>query len=151
MNNVNEELFHRIFFEFFDRWQVEDQSRPFDLLTIKERTVVVLHYLVSEVFNGGFEQWITNPTGEHTGETIAALRRIRADNIRRMVEEVLSYLPGGTPATDQDDRFAQMETLSEEASARIYELDGEFDQEAPELYRLIRVYWESAPDEKQSE
>lgn len=56
------------------------------------KTVYLVNEYESEVNNGGFHQFFTNPSGKYTNETIESLQLIGAEKSKELLEEALAIL-----------------------------------------------------------
>ncbi len=123
-----------------------------------EATIFWTMHLDSEVKNGGFHQWLGNPTGAFTFETVAALERIGAHQSARLVRRAQELFPDGHPPTDYVERHAVMDTFGDEQNSLPYDVlgpaycYGEGDEKSPgSVFELLMNYVDShrsrdAPD-----
>lgn len=57
-----------------------------------KRQLALLVFFDSEVCNGGFEQWLSNPTGKHHKETLAVIASVDSEGVLRVATDaVLAY------------------------------------------------------------
>jgi len=114
-----------------------------------EATIFWTMHLDSEVKNGGFHQWLGNPTGAFTFETVAALERIGAHDTARLVRRAQELFPDGRPPIDYVERHAIMDTFGDEQDSLLYGLnsaysDGEGDQKSPgSIFEILMNYVDS--------
>jgi hypothetical protein len=116
-----------------------------------QRALYALHWLRSEVENGGFHQFFFNPTGMLGNEAAAGAERVGATQIAAVIREALTIFPDGL-IEDNVQRQDFMERLSAEQVAtlgrlddRFYELMGSGDQ--AKLAEHCAAYVERHPDE----
>jgi hypothetical protein len=72
-------------------------------LTPGQRALLALHGCVSEVSNGGFDQFFTNPTGILASEAVEGFRRIGAPEAADLVTRALKVFAERPPEADPDD------------------------------------------------
>ncbi len=108
-----------------------------------------VHWLTSEVFNGGFHQFFCNDTGVLAPEAIAGLKVIGLPEIAAVVEEAVARLGPDFPR-DRDARIDRLEALDpddvedddwespfDDLDSRFYDLTGMDDgplEKAGNLY-----------------
>ncbi len=68
----------------------------------------VVDGLLSEVMNGGFNQYFFNSAGNDAAVAVEALDAIGATQTRALLMEACSMFPGGMPSTD---RFVRQDDL----------------------------------------
>jgi hypothetical protein len=106
----------------------------------REQVMYVLYLLVGEVWNGGFEQYYSNSSGEHALEAYELLLEVGSKNSARILKKANNLFPGGKPHKDRDIRNAQLEKIP---SIEFERLDKEFVENNPEgyVYEYIWRYW----------
>lgn len=114
-------------------------KRGFDQLTERERTIFCVWQFVGEVNNGGFRQFLSNPSGEFTSETLEALERIRMPFAASLLKRALMYLP--PLAKDHGTRLQQVHSLASEIQVDLLnELTGNFFNSTEYPYALLAEY-----------
>ena len=113
-------------------------------LTPGQRALLALHWCVSEVSNGGFDQFFTNPSGLLVDEALAGFDRIGAREAAAVLREALELFatrpePGdpAEPAFDDDEdevAFDAYRARHEPLEDRFYDLVDE------ELYPRAAAY-----------
>lgn len=73
--------------------------------------------LRAEVFNGGFDQYFFNTSGDYTSETITLLQMIGAYQTARILEKAASKFPEGMPPKNRSRRQEELEQVSPEGDA----------------------------------
>jgi hypothetical protein len=96
-------------------------------LSQQDQTLFLVWSATAEFDTGGFAHFFHKSVGEHTLPTIAALKRIGADEVADLLEEAVGLFPGGVPA-DIDERNDALADLPEEAAQHFEELDERFQQ-----------------------
>lgn len=81
-----------------------------DALTPGQRALLAVHWCVSQVSNGGFDQFFTSPSGVLADEVVAGLARVEAYAAAAIVQQARAILPErpsepdpGGPAFDEAD------------------------------------------------
>jgi hypothetical protein len=74
--------------------------------------LLAAHWLQSEVLNGGFHQFFSNPTGVLAPGAVAGLRAIGLDELAGMAAEAMTFFPSPFPR-DQQARNARIEAYGE--------------------------------------
>lgn len=96
-------------------------------LTPGQRAILALHWTVSEVSNGGFDQYFMNPTGDLAFEARAGFERIGADRTAALVDRAFAAFPGGSVPRDTDRRARLLESLDDDRRDELFEtVDEEF-------------------------
>ena len=102
-----------------DRYE-EDLSN----FSVEQRLVLAYHWYLSEVNNGGHDQFYYNSTGIVWPDALKAFREIGHPEVVAIISASVSRL-GGTPSLDRGERQEQLE-----------QMDADFDDLDEELYRL---------------
>jgi hypothetical protein len=102
-SEMEEDLQRRLSDMLKDRWA----ELGFDQLLPEKRDGILLWELGTEINSGTFDQYLTNSSGNHAEEAIAALERLGARELASLVRRVLDTLPGGWCA----DRFARWDRV----------------------------------------
>ncbi|MEX0700894.1 MAG: DUF4375 domain-containing protein [Planctomycetales bacterium] len=108
----------------------------------------------TEIENGGLHQFFGNSSGNHTGQTLDALRAISAVESSAVLEKACMLFPGGMPSSDWEQRDQQMQSMRDaqnlpaapdagtvEKIGRLW-ADGTLDAEAEELMKELREVFE---------
>jgi len=113
-----------------------DSERPFDFLTYKNRTFLLVAYLETEVMNGGYNQWFHNPTGAFVAEARVAARDMGmdylADLIRDAEVEYFSQHYAGLPDTTRVDSLEQF--------------DLQYEAWRPDILRHMLRWWHTTDE-----
>jgi hypothetical protein len=86
-----------------------------------------------EVINGGFGQFLSNPSGDHAQESLDALRRVGAVLSTQLLEEALAGFPGGVAPTDHQERNALLRAFEARQPRFLWELTKDFYKRADVL------------------
>jgi len=97
-----------------------------DELTPGQRALYALHWARSEIGNGGFHQYLYNPTGMLANEALRGAELIGSVEIAEVFRQVRALLFGNTFVENQDRRIDALASLSDEALARLENLTGRF-------------------------
>ena len=83
----------------------------------------VVTYLDTQVINGGFDQWITNPTGVYVEESARVAREIGAVGVASLIESIVDRLPKQALADSQAARIGALSSLSDDDVAFLDQCD----------------------------
>lgn len=111
-----------------------------------EKTFIGICSLEGEVNNGGFDQWFFNSSGDWALETPQSLIRIGAEATARIVEEAISFFPGGNPSEDLEKRRKQMKEVNDVIEMKWNELDNKFYEHEDDLEKLLAHYMKENKD-----
>jgi hypothetical protein len=95
-------------------------------LTPGQRALYALHWTRSEVDNGGFHQYLHNPTGMLANVALRGAELIGAHEFSALLRELLELFPKGRLLEDQGARISFLERVSEGGRAKLNELDDRF-------------------------
>ena len=112
----------------------------FNNLSVLEKTFICIWSLEGEVNNGGFDQWFFNSSGDWAFDTPPSLVRIGAEATAGIVEEAISYFPGGNPSKDLKKRRKQMEKVTELIEAKWNKLNDKFYKYEDDLETSLVQY-----------
>ncbi|WNW10053.1 DMP19 family protein [Pseudomonas sp. DTU_2021_1001937_2_SI_NGA_ILE_001] len=91
--------------------RVYDGAQGFAGLKPPEQLYYVVSVLVGEVYNGGFDQYFGNSSGDHYQQTCEGLAELGATRTLALLQEARRQLFGDAPVpTDQGERQLQMPT-----------------------------------------
>ena len=95
-------------------------------LSPQDQTLFLVWSATAEFDNGGFAQFFFNSVGEYAEATIAALKRIGADQVAELLQDAVGLFPGGAVPTDIDERNEALSELPDEVAQHLEELDDRF-------------------------
>ena len=126
----------------------------YERLRYGERLVWHINWLVWEVNNGGFDQFLTNSAGDHTQETIAFLGDIGAKKTQELLQRVAKIFPNGIVPRDREGRckmlFDWEDREGEEKREQLFsKLDDDFYAREENLAALTVAYIRQHPDDFQ--
>ena len=148
-----DDLVWRVIEPAYDAVSIHDGAEVLDSqlasLTAGQRALLALHWTGSEVSNGGFDQYFTNPTGDLADEALAGFKRIGAQRTAQLLEQVLAAFPGGAPPRDADTRLEMLDAMNDEDRDGLFE---QFDQQFydlldAEIYETASAYIRAHPNE----
>lgn len=118
-------------------------------MTAGQRALLALHWCVSEVCNGGFDQFFTNPTGILAPEALEGARLVGAGRTAELIARACAVFPGGHPSRDRAEREDFLETLDEDEREEAFaSLDEPFyELMDSELYPRADAYVRAHPGE----
>jgi hypothetical protein len=118
--------------------------------TAGQRALYALHWLWSEVNNGGFHQYFWNPTGMLADQALQGARRLGAAAYAELVAEAITTVFGGADVPqDQSSRRRALEEMTSEQRHRLDAVDRRFCallEEQP-LGALLEHYVDAHPSE----
>lgn len=123
----------------------------------QQREAFALVWLERETANGGFAQFFLNSSGYFVGDILSGCRRFALPRVERIVRAAASVFPGGTAPRVRRHRNQILEAIAATERAKgngltcshvsivlnnfIFDsLNTEFDDETPEMYRLLAAY-----------
>jgi len=105
-----------------------------------DRVPFAIFWLLDEVNNGGFHQYLYNGTGAIAENTLVQLEKIGAIKAAELLKEVLSFFPSSKPSSDVTIRRQQLEAFTDEQQERLSELDDLFFALEEDLNALAVKY-----------
>jgi len=103
-----------------------------DGLTLEENVVLAVEALEREVNNGGYDQFLVNPSKEYAPIVVDALKRIGCDNAAQLTQQAIDILAIDGPVTiEAIDRV--MEEQDEERDQKLGACDVRYFKEAGDL------------------
>lgn len=115
-------------------------DRTFDPADPNERPWRIF-WLITEVNNGGMDQYFHNSSGDFALETVGDLRLIGAPETAELVERGCKLFPEGKPARDTELRRKQMDKFSREQMISLDDLSNPFYDRSENLNALLLAYW----------
>lgn len=141
------QLLERIPEQFLDRdefavHQLLDKlpERTFDPADPNERPWRIF-WLITEVNNGGMDQYFHNSSGDFALETVADLRLIGAPETADLVERGCKFFPEGKPAKDIEVRRQQMNEFKRAELVALDDLSNPFYDRSENLNALLLTWW----------
>lgn len=116
-----------------------------DELSERDRVLVTIWGLEADVNNGGFHQYFSNSSGNQAHYAEAALRRIGADAMARIVSRATPIF--GTSGVPRD-RYLRQEVLEQVEDAcedLLEQLDTQFCACPDDLSELMKLYLADKP------
>ncbi len=105
-----------------------------------ERIPFAIFWLMLEVNNGGFDQYLYNGTGAIAADTRRVLEKIGAPVTASLLAKALSLFPDNTPDPDVSARRRQLEAFTFTQRDFLSELDDQFYACEEDLYALAVKY-----------
>jgi hypothetical protein len=116
-----------------------------------QRALLALHWCVSEVMNGGFDQFFTNPSGSLAAEALRGFARIGAvesEEILRQATDIFASRPSPPDLTDPEFDEAVDAEPFDAYQARHAPLEDRFyELVETELYPRAASYVRAHPEE----
>ena len=104
----------------------KEQEHGIDSLTPKERYIYAIDGMLTEVNNGGFNQFFFNSTGELTYDLVPALEEIGSKKFKSIVSKAVDIF-GDIPSLDEDSRYSHLEKITKDDELQLWdECDDEF-------------------------
>jgi hypothetical protein len=132
--------------EIWGDWNTLVDEKAYEPFSHAGKAVAMIMYLDMQVQNGGFSQWIGNPTGMYVRETRDALREIGADAVAAMVDQAMLFFPDGCPAPSWETRQRQLQELADVANERLEDLDDGYCDQRRDLFVTLLNYWQEHGD-----
>ena len=122
----------------------KEDARGYQSLSAAERVYWCVYLLDMEIYNGGFDQYYINSSGDYASGVVAALRAIGAHKAARITEDAFSYVfPGGIVPEDRDERWTQAEAVEErdpQYDERTNVFSRQYCKDEDEIYTLLEQY-----------
>lgn len=112
----------------------------FDSLTDAEKTFASVRMLIDEVNNGGFDQYLSNSSGDYAADSLRGVRAIGARQTEELLQRALNLFGPDGPSPDSDTRREQLESLPESAHEELSELDDAFYKDTDEIEKKLHLY-----------
>ena len=108
----------------------------------EQRLVLAYHWYLSEVNNGGHDQFYYNSTGIVWPDALNAFRKIGPSEVVAIIEASMNRI-GGTPSLDREERQEQLEQMNadfEDLDRELFRLEEEedFEERVLEFIRANR-------------
>ena len=108
----------------------------------EQRLVLAYHWYLSEVNNGGHDQFYFNSTGIVWPDALEAFTAIGAEDVAAIIKASIDRL-GGSPSLDTEERRRQLEEMNpdfEDLDNKLYKLEEsvDFDEKVLEFIRAHR-------------
>jgi hypothetical protein len=118
-----------------------DAEDDYRRLSAAERYIWDVSWLITEVNNGGFEQYFFNGTGDHALAALEALKAIGADETSQLLQRACSVFATGFPQSVDQRRLELRRINPNGRIAVLDELDDEFFERTENLYQLLLIKW----------
>jgi Domain of unknown function (DUF4375) len=117
----------------------KESEAGFQMLSRPEKIYFAVSCLIGEVYNGGFEQFFSNSSGELYGYALSGLIEIEAHETAALLEEAKDVLFGGQIVpVDREARNKAMHQVG--SDSRLDELDKVFWADKEGLGELCKRY-----------
>ncbi len=110
----------------FSKIAARENIVGWDGLSPHERVVATVVLLWHEVGHGGFQQYLSNPTGDLAPTAADALREIGAEETANVVDQALGLFPAPGPSPDHEVRRTQLSCFPFARLAQFEGLDSFF-------------------------
>ena len=118
----------------------KEQDAGLSSLNLAERHVYVIDGMITEVNNGGFDQFFFNSTGELAYELIPALTEVGSVQFKDIASRAIDIF-GKLPSLDEDSRYAHLENITHDGELQLWEAcDDEFYECEEQLEELVVRY-----------
>ena len=127
-SKIDEEKIHQRVISIGERkFEHEDYADAYHReMAESERIPFAVFWLMLEVNNGGFDQYLYNGTGAIAADTRRVLEKIGAPVTASLLVKALSLFPDNTPDPDVTARRAQLESFAFVQREGLSELDDQF-------------------------
>jgi hypothetical protein len=123
------------------------ESRGFDALDERDRTLYCAWTFCGEVDAGGFEQFLRGDSGRRAQETAEALERIGATDAADLLDRAIRLFPSGRVPEDADARGEELDDLDPDRRAELERLADELEEIGSDrvMERLAQWYFAPTP------
>lgn len=138
------------YLDWKDSWEnlvTKCENEGYDKLTSDERVWYNIRSLIDAVDNGGVISFYYNYGANYLNETLEDLKKIEAQEVIGLVEQVNGLFPNSMPPRDIDDRNSiinswddegkDLDALFESVDNRFYELEEELELKLESIVRQI--------------
>ena len=132
-NDNNEDSFYDI----SDMIMEKEIEEGFSKLTEGEKVIFAINKLISEVNNGGFDQFFSNTNGEYNELVMDSLEQIKQSKLSKLFQRAIEAYESDM---DEDDRLDELDDLDTE----FHFLDDDFYNN---LYNVVTNYIKNNLDE----
>ena len=84
-------------------------------LTLPASTIYLVGVFEGEVSQGGFRQFLADPSGDLAAETLQALKEVGAHVSVELLEKAMTAFPGGVAPADRPERSRLLNTLARDS------------------------------------
>jgi hypothetical protein len=116
------------------------EARSFNSLTDAEKNFFAVDYLISEVNNGGFDQYFFNSSGEYANEALLGLKKIGAIKTASILQNSFSIFPDHKVPKNRQERWNLMEKNKAKKQKVLDDLDNKFYEYPEYLTDLLFKY-----------
>jgi hypothetical protein len=109
-------------------------------LTPAEQVLYVIWVLDGEVKNGGFDQYLWNPSGRTVPHLTRALTAVGAGDVLSIAQRALAIVPADIEWSDDVSRTRGIDSLSDAARTALGHLDFEYYEQGEGLLDLLKAY-----------
>jgi Domain of unknown function (DUF4375) len=102
-------------------------------LTLPAATLYLVGIFEGQVSKGGFRQFLADPTGGFTTETLQALREVGAHVCVELLEKALAVFPEGVVPSSRDERLMRLIQVDEKDPAYFLAFDDLYNQHVDAL------------------
>ena len=112
-----------------------------EILTPDERAYFHASMAEGEVYNGGFDQFFSNSSGDHYEDALQGFRVLGADHSAALLEQAaLSVFGDHAPPVDRDARWVILTAMEPHQEAALELLNKEFWKDPDNLHPLFEAF-----------
>jgi len=130
-------------FSIIEGVQAREMESGLKALSPKEQTLFLVWSLESEINNGGFNQFFFNEAGDHSKETLSALREIGAAHTAALLQKAMAVFGAVGPNSECETRQGQVEQLTDAENDTLAELDIAFYAYTDNLSERLSQFMQS--------
>lgn len=112
----------------------------YEALTWPQKVYWSVHYMDAEVKNGGFAQYLYNPSGDNAGDIVKALEDLGAEASAAILRQVLGVFGPAGPSADRDTRITQLRRLPRKVDALFSSLQSAYYKDPDRLAVQFGMY-----------
>jgi hypothetical protein len=127
-------------FKVGDKVLERQRAIGFTKLSEPEKAFFCVWNLEGEVYNGGFEQYYHNPSGDYAAEAVGALQAIGATETAMIVKRTNAIFGERGPSPDGATRQRQLIALSDASKKTMTKMDLEYVADSEKIFTLLETY-----------
>jgi hypothetical protein len=109
-------------------------------ITQTERRLIAVFWLWGEVYNGGFDQYFFNSSGNDWEAALEGLKEMGVLGAAALLERAAAAFPGGKPPADRQQRVQAMVKVRKQSEGVWEQCDTEFYALKEDLSDLMLAY-----------
>ena len=121
----------------------KEQDNGIESLTQEERIVYAIGGMLTEVNNGGFNQFFFNSSGELAYDLVPALHAVGSIRFKEIAEKAVEIF-GSIPSLDEGSRYSHLEKITQNDELQLWdECDDDFYDCDEKIESMVIAYAET--------